>query len=414
MPSKTIGLLVTSFIIGSAITSSPVFAQQTATSVTPAAAFLLWPNETNADPETAGHQNLFTAVHTAKSWLQRQVDNQLAAPSYRAPVVSSKNVPIEIIAALWQAETNAFDYTRLLKSGSQLSPITNPHYSFKLIRDNGVNSVIEVSNRPDLQVLGLIHPVFADISTAQRPRYRLDNVVYIPYSDQLNNDVIVRAGEEYLEKKIQAVYGELNTLGIHSWAQPDKLITEVINPAVVKSILAIEHVDISVLLNGSALSYLRKFYTTLALNEHASYAYAKSAAAARGLVQFIPSTYASLRRLRPELTLNADFVQGMTDPYNAIKAEIALLDYNLSLLPSAVRAKSEANPLDLGSYLAAMYNGGPARVRQAIAKWGSDWHSYHGNVASSLKLETAYYVAKFRLVYAHFNERPLYLATTTP
>ncbi|KKT20819.1 MAG: hypothetical protein UW06_C0053G0002 [Parcubacteria group bacterium GW2011_GWE1_43_8] len=262
-----------------------VKAEEIPTSVTPLAALLL---QNESASSTAADlifgQNLLQAIQTTKKNLQQQVDNQLANPAYRAPIVYSRSAPVEIIVSLWNQDTNEFDLVRVMKKGSQLTLINNSNYKFKLVGDNGVNSLIEISNRPDLRVIGLIYPVFADISTAKLTRYRLENVVYIPYSDKLNNEVIVQTGEDYLNKKIQAVYDELNKLGIKSKADPGKLITEVIDPAVVKTIIAIEHVDASVLLNNSADQYLHRFYATLATNEHASYAYAKSSASARGLV----------------------------------------------------------------------------------------------------------------------------------
>ncbi len=355
-------------------------------------------------------QKLLAAIQTAKKTLQTQVDNQLADPKYRAPVVKSKEVPWEIILYLWNNNTSETDLVRVLKQGKILKPINASLYDFKLVRDNGVNSLIEVVNRPELQVLAIIHPVFTDIGTTKKPKFRLDNVVYVPYSENLKNQIIIEAGVNYLNKKISAVYDELFNLKIRSLSQPTKLLAEVINPETIKTILAIEHMDSSILLNKDPASYVAKFQATLAVNEHTSYAYAKSTASARGLVQFIPSTYASMRKLRPELTLPADFVQGMTDPYNAIKAAMALLDYNLTLLPADIKEQYSFQPAELGLYSAAMYNGGPSRVRRAINKWGEAWDDYHGSNSNSLRLETAFYIDKFRLVYNYFQQ-PLQLAS---
>lgn len=394
-------------------TLNPAFlakATEAPTSVTPLAALLTDKNSTADYESLAFGQKLLTAIKTTKSTLQEAVDNQLADPNYQPPIVKSREIPIEIILSLWNPTSDEYDLVRVIKNKNTLTSLNN-NYKFKLSLDNGVNSVIDIINRPDLKIIGLIHPVFADISTAKQTKYRLENVVYIPYTSLLNNDVIVKTGEEYLNKKIKAVYDELNQLGIKSKAYPNKVISQVIDPAVVKTIIAIEHVNASVLLNNDPNEFLRRFYSTLATNEHASYAYAKSSASARGLVQFIPSTYASLRKLRPELTLPEDFVQGMTDPYNAIKAEIALLDYNLTLLPSIVKDGDITNSEELGAYSAAMYNGGPTRVRRAIASWGESWAKYHGNITTSLKLETANYVAKFKLVYKHFDNSQLHLAS---
>jgi hypothetical protein len=387
-------------------------AQSEPVSIAPTASWADLPND--AGGEISEPDKTYAAVRYVRRLLQNELDNQLAQTDYQAPIVKSRNVPMQIIAALWNKARDEYDLVRLLKENGKLKPINNSAYTFRLLKDNGVNSLIEVSNRPDLTVLGLIHPVFSDISTSNETRYRLDHVVYIPYSSAIDTEIMARQGETYLNKKINSVYAELNNLGIKSYAFPNKKITEVIDQSVVKTILAIEHVDATVLLTNRADNYIRKFYVTLAANEHTSYAYAKSSASARGLVQFIPSTYHSLRRLRPELTLPSDFTQGMTDPYNAIKAEIALLDYNLSLLPSNIAEKYQTEPQTIGAYLAAMYNGGPSRVKRAIATWGNEWHLYHGNNRASLKRETAYYVAKFNLVYKHFQTAPLHLASVNP
>ncbi|MDP3986468.1 MAG: transglycosylase SLT domain-containing protein [Candidatus Veblenbacteria bacterium] len=384
-------------------------------SITPPAAFLLWgKNQTNEPTVSEFGTKLLEAIHITRSKLQEQVDRQALDSTYHPRVVTSREVSLEIIVALWNPQGNEFDMVRVLKNRSTLTPLTSSPYRFRLKTNNGVNSEIEVTNRPDLYVLGLIHPVFADIGTTTRPRFRLDNVVYVPYSEQLNEPALVAAGEEYLNNKITAVYDELKQLGVRSYTEPNRPLAETIDPSIVKTILAIEHVNAAVLLQNDPSDYLKRFYVTLAGNEHASYAYAKSSASARGLMQFIPSTYHSLRKLRPELTLHTDFVQGMTDPFNAIKASVALLDYNLSLLPKELRQQYQSNPKQLGSYLAAMYNGGPARVRRAIAAWGEGWAKYHGNTTSSLRSETTAYVAKFNLVFDHFHRGQLHLANAAP
>ncbi len=392
----------------------PARAQENTLGSTPLTTFWQWSSEEETTPtqpeKEIDGQKIYQAIQEIKKLLQEQVDSQELDPNYKPRVVTSRNIPLELVLGLWNYEKNEFDLVRVIKNDQTITPINTSNYKFKLLRNNGVNSVIEVTNRRDLMVLGLIHPVFADISDGKQTKFKLENVVYIPYSTKFDHPILVQAGKNYLNNKVQAVYQELEQLKITSRARPRELITKVIDQATVKTIIAIEHVEASVLLNNSADSYLRRFYATLAANEHRSYAYARSQSSARGLVQFIPSTYHNLRKIRPDLTLHPDFVQGMTDPYNAIKAQIGLLDYNLTLLPKETREKYVADNYNLGALMAAMYNGGPTRVRRAIKNWGEAWDKYHGNISSSLRSETAYYVAKFRLVYKHFYDSSLHLA----
>ncbi len=342
---------------------------------------------------------LLAATEQARDSLLDQLNAQLADPSYRAQVVRSREVPVEVIATLWNPDGDQFDTVRLVKQGTKVEPVNAPHYKFAVEHDNGVNSIMRVTNRPELYVVAVIHPVFASIGTAAKPRYRLDRAVYVPTADFLLHPSIVRAGREYLDRKVTAVFDELRALHVRSRAYPERELAEVISPSIVKAIIAIEHVSAASLLKGEVDGYLDRFYSILATNEHRAYAYARSSAQARGLVQFIPATYQSMRRIRPELTLNEDFEQGMMDPYNAIKAEIALLDYNLGVLPADIRTKYASDEGSLGAYLAAMYNGGESRVRRAIARYGDAWSQYHGSTSYGLKRETSLYVEKYYLVY---------------
>jgi hypothetical protein len=349
---------------------------------------------------------LLHATEHARDLLQSQLDAQLSDPNHKLTFVTSRTAPVEVIVVLWNPDGDEYATVRLLKKGTSVTPILNEAYEFTVLKDNGVNTTFSVANRPDLYVVAVIHPVLTSVGTTAHPKYRLDQTVYVPAADYLLHPSIVKAGRDYLDWKVDAVYRELGELHVRSRAFPDQELANVISPTIVKAIIAIEHVSADALLKGDATAYLNRFYSTLATNEHRAYAYAKSTASARGLVQFIPATYKSLVRTRPELTLNSDFEQGMMDPYNAIKAEIALLDYNLSVLPAAVRNTYEAGGSSLGAYLAAMYNGGETRVRRAIARYGERWAQYHGNTAYGLRRETAEYVAKYLLVYGLLDTKP--------
>ena len=70
----------------------------------------------------------------------------------------------------------------------------------------------------------------------------------------------------YFENKIKAVYSELRNNGVKSYAYPKELLADTLDPALVKVIIAIEHVSASQLLNNDHYDYLSQFYVTLAAN----------------------------------------------------------------------------------------------------------------------------------------------------
>jgi len=331
---------------------------------------LAWAQESVGQPTI--NPSLLDVVLQARDKLLDEVSAEFASGK-KFTVVKSKNVTLEVTLALWRENTNEVKYVKAKKTSKTITALDNSGYIFKLKRDNGVNSDIEVASDLTTHVVAIKHPVFISIGTTKKPQYRLEPAVYVPYSSFLNTPEIAAAGEKYISDNITAVYDELKNTRARSLAYPKILLAEAIDPALVKSIIAIEHVSASALISGDALDYLSTFHVILATNRNLSYSYSRSTASAFGIVQFIPSTYKSVRKIRADLLLNPSFDQGMADPYNAIKAQVALLDYNLASMPKVLRQKYENNPKLLGAYLSAVYNGGPTRVNRAMNYWGEDW-----------------------------------------
>lgn len=330
--------------------------------------------ENPTTPESYGSK-LYTAIKVARNNLQAIVD-QDELRQVKPKVVTSYSAAVDAKFALWNKKTGDLKFVDAKKNDKKIITDSDSSLDIKIKFANGVNTQYEVSN-PDWLILAAIHPIFTNKGTAKRPKYQLNNVVYTPYQDYLADPFIVKAGQDYLSKKVDAVIAELKNLRAKSKAYPNQLLTDTIDAALVKSIIAIEHVSAATLLNGNVEQQLSKFYVILATNEHKAYAYSKSSASARGLVQFIPSTYNRLTKIRADLVLNKNFEQGMIDPYNAIKAQIGLLDANLAALPQVVKDQHSHDYKALGAYLAAVYNGGNSRVNKAVKVWGEAWAKDH-------------------------------------
>lgn len=337
----------------------------------------------------ASGQKIFEAIKQARALLQEQVNQTAQDKKVKPKIVTSREVALNLTLAVWNEVSGEIQFVKVKKNKLQVTTVSDHPYKFKVIRDNGVNTEFGVVGESNLHVLALIHPIFVDIGTVKRPKYRLEDAVYVPFSSYIEKPEIIQAGKEYLNKNVQAVYDELRALGVRSRAFSDLSLAEAITPEVVKSVIAIEHIGTSMLVFGNTQDYLENFYVVLATNENMAYAYSRSTASARGLAQFIPSTYASLVKKRPDLVLAKDFVQGTTDPYNAIKAQIAYLDLSLTELPQAVRQAHEGDSLTIGSYLAAMYNGGGTRTRRAIKLWGDDWAVDHRAQVAEFKKQAS-------------------------
>ncbi|MBI5733820.1 MAG: transglycosylase SLT domain-containing protein [Candidatus Kerfeldbacteria bacterium] len=364
--------------------------------------FLLSLNQVQAQTNPAlGNEEgtrLFKAIKLAQATLQTEVDTQKSDSTYKAVTVTSKKAALPVKLALWQKDTDQLLYLTGKKTSKLVTLDDNKTYTIKIKLDNGVNSQYEVKGEPAAYVVAVIHPIFQSIGTRKKPKFKLENVVYVPYHDYLNIAAIINEGKTYFNDKINAVYSELTSLGVKSHAYPNKLLAEVIDPVLIKSIIAIEHVGAIKQDSAAVTQYLNKFYVTLATNRHFSFAYAASAASARGIAQFIPSTYKLIVKSHPELVLNKNFEQGMVDPYNAIKAAVGLLDDNLSKLPQTMKDAAQNDDKKIGAYLAAGYNGGITRVIKAFNQWGEDWASDRTAKRTLYKKQEQAYLAQVKQI----------------
>lgn len=264
-------------------------------------------------------------------------------------------------------------------------------FSVEFPRLNGVNTEFKIKYPKGYVVLALKRVVHDG-------RSKFKEVVYTPYTQELDVLEVRKAGLDYLRTNIDRAEAELSRQGVESLAfggpVPEAVPTDV---ALVLSV--IEHIDPARFMKHDYPGMLvNEVLTTVGANQERAYRYAVSKAKARGLFQFIPNTYQCIAKRYPKACLMGDFVGGMDNHLNAAKASLLLFDSDIAHLRKERRAAFRGNPELMGKYLAAAYNGGAGRARMAIRKHGDDgWEE-------QLLPETVTYLKKFEFVWKILHE----------
>jgi len=323
-------------------------------------------------PEPQGTSTVLDAVQRARKMLQDEVANRLkqGKQPYQVPNANSAKVTL----AVWDRRSDAITLVQAIKSGTDLTVVSEPKLPIKVSYSGKLYSRYALPPETESMVVGVIYPVTEKKAVAKKKYvYEATDTVYVPYSSDFYRPEMLAAGSDYLSFLIQDAYDELREKGIRSRAFPDKLLVDVIDPYLVKSIAVIEHSDhLSFMAEEDSESTVGRFLVKLATNREAAFEASISSAGAAGLVQFIPSTYALMVKKRADLGLIPDFRAGMADHRNAVKAQVAYLDMDLASMQN-VRELYVTNKARAAEYLAASYNGGSTRVRRASAAFGDEW-----------------------------------------
>ena len=219
-------------------------------------------------------------------------------------------------------------------------------------------------------------------------------VVYTPYSDCLNTKDVRASGYLYVSKLVEDAKRELNAKGVRSAANPTALVGDRVPTETVIRLAIIEHVDHFRFKKEGIKQPASEALVVYALNRHIAYRYSKSTAGARGLLQFMPKTYASLVKKYPKAELITDFHKAVLNNHNMAKAAILLIDDGMSQLPLPLRQKVFADVSLFEDFSASGYNGGVNRPRTILLAGGD-------LVRNNRNDENQTYVAKLRALRAH-------------
>jgi hypothetical protein len=256
-------------------------------------------------------------------------------------------------------------------------------------RSNGVNTKFTITNPEHHIVLALKRPV--------RHGTTFKEVVYTPYSEGLDIPEVRKAGLDYLKNILDTAKSDLFAKRVRPLSG-DKFIDDDVS----LTLAIIEHID-PVKFGSDKYTTEKLINETLVImgtNKQNAYRYSTSKAGARGLFQFIPDTYKRIEQLYPHAGLKKDFIQGMDDHENAAKASFLLFDADMRSLNNGKKEKLMNNPQALGRFLASAYNCGAGRTRNAMYRYGDNWHS-------GVPAETQTYLKKYDAVWEWLQRHQL-------
>ena len=236
-------------------------------------------------------------------------------------------------------------------------------------RDNGINSDIAVLQPEGGKVLAVKYPV-SNEGNRFGPGDPVIEAIYTPYSAEIKTDEVIERGIKIQTDLIKRAYARLSERAVFSRAYPGRKVVDVVPRDVLTVLLMNEHINPGYFKSaGLAKPLVEQVLTIIATNREKAYAYSISSAGARGLVQMIPSTYRLIAARYPSARLEPSFLAGMSDPINAIIAQVLLCDSDWE----SIRSQSDIGPDRIGPYLAAAYNGGVGRVLSVLRHDKQEW-----------------------------------------
>ena len=368
-------------------TTNTVTNSTTGTAATNSAAATTAPNPTASSTLPPLIEN----IHKAKDQLQTVSLNYSINPVYKKSKKSGKKYissytldAKDFALAILDPSSGAVEVTRAIQRGKTFE-FVDPAFNIEQQGFNGVNTHFLINSPANGVVLAEKYLISGpEKGSKQSIVNSLSEAVYVPYSQALTRPDVVKYGEEYIDGVIKQAANQL--ANIQSQSVPGETLTEAIQPSIIKALVFAEHMDTGEFItNPDTQQLIDQLYTLYAANEGDTFVYSVSSAGARGIAQFVPSTYNALAKRHPEAGLIASAVVGLSNHVNSIKAEYLLIDDYIA----AVHAKVPEgfNPAYVLDYGAASYNGGVARVAKAIKAFGTNWYNDHSSDIAGMQTQ---------------------------
>lgn len=272
--------------------------------------------------------------------------------------------------AFLNPQTSKIDYVSLskdlyLKTGAVNQAVATDGRMIivRTIRANGVNTPIQLVDSSGIAQL----PLMVQYPVERGGRY-IETAYYMSTHPGLVTPEVVNAGKLYVHNVIEIARDRLKEKSVFIQAGVADIA---------ERLATVEHVDHDRFRKEYQKNIYDDIFTLYALNEGQTFRYSVSSAGAGGMVQMIPSTYAMIRRLYPNVGLMPDFVEGMRNHVNATEAMLLYMQMTWNDLASNA---SVSNAMATGiasqkQLMAAGYNSNPARIGGYIDRGGSNWTS---------------------------------------
>jgi hypothetical protein len=216
-----------------------------------------------------------------------------------------------------------------------------------------------------------------------------ENAYYTSAHPALISSDIVAEGNRYLATTFERATTDLQSSGV---AIPADIIE------VAKHLVIVEHTDHKRFRDEDRAGIYPEVLALYALNQGDTFRYSVSSAGAGGMIQMIPRTYEAIRQHHPNVSLKADFVDGMQNHANALKAQLLYINDTWDYLAQTpeVQQALRSGVATKTELLAAGYNSNPYRLPDYLANGGSGWRTL-------IPAETQMYLAIYQSVDSHVD-----------
>jgi hypothetical protein len=253
-----------------------------------------------------------------------------------------------------------------------------------IVRPNGVNTavtVIDVTTGRSIFPLMVRYPIERDGN--------VEAAFYVSAHPALISPELATAGTTYVSTMLNDAAQSVAEDGV-------QIPADILNVAA--HLVIVEHTDHKRFMNEERADISREVLALYALNRGDTFRYSVSSAGAGGMIQMIPRTYEAIREHHPNVALDADFVSGMQNHANALKAMLLYINdtWNYLKQTTEVQQALQSGTATKTELLAAGYNSNPYKLPSYLSNGGSAWRSL-------IPAETQMYLAIYQSVDANVD-----------
>jgi len=319
-----------------------------------------------------------------------EIDKEIAEATQllksRPPLASLTSIRL----SLFDPQTGQMDFLSLSKDSYLVKDsdiFTNTakgrSVHLRIVRANGVNTAVTVTDNASKRAL---LPLVVEFPIAKDGALK-ETAYYTSAHPALISPGVIASGQVYVTTMLDRAAVSLAKTGIH------------IDPAIVpiaQHLVIVEHTDHKRFLNEDPKALFPEILSLYALNQDDTFNYSVSTAGAGGMIQMIPRTYEAIRQQHPAAGLEADFVTGMRDHANALKAMLLYMNdtWNKLQESSEVQEALRDGIATKPELLAAGYNSNPLRLPAYLKSGGTSWRTL-------IPAETQMYLTIYTSVDSH-------------